>query len=163
MTRTYAADREQTAEHGTRLGMVTSLRVRSVARMFTAAAAIAVGAGGPWALARGAAPEATATAGWSQGSGLAIVCVACVLVLLALGCTWLSRFVCTVAATWCALVLYTLPGTLTAAGNWEAHLAWGAYVSALGWAGMLVVVWSARGLPERTVAHRGRVRSHFLG
>jgi hypothetical protein len=95
------------------------------------AAAMAIGAVGPWALAHTAGGQ-VAAAGLHHGSVLILVASAGVALFAAVRQRPALAVCAAAAALWTALVMYSLPGTLIDQGAGEANLAWGAYLALAG-------------------------------
>jgi hypothetical protein len=55
-----------------------------------------------------------------------------------------------VAATWTAVVIYELPGSLTSGYAWQADMAWGSYVALVGALVVLATATLPRGRPPET-------------
>jgi hypothetical protein len=121
------------------------------------AVAMIVGTLGPWMSQQ--SPLGPSTLPGTDYGGAAVIVLALLIVLLAAADRPTLVGVCGLtAALWIGIVMYGAPGALTSAGAWEAHIAWGAYLS---FAGCLVVLAAAsareRALAQAHGAHHAAV------
>jgi hypothetical protein len=113
---------------------------------------MALGAIGPWAHAQTWSSGAVSVSGFGHGAGVVLACSALVAVTLLAGLPLGAALLGVVSASWTALVMYELPGTLTSGWAWEAEIAWGAQVALVG--ALIVLVTAVPAMRAATPARR---------